>query len=360
MNRVFNFSAGPSMLPFPVLEQIQKDLLSYKNTGCSVMEMSHRSKMYEPIISHAEETLRQLMNISNEYAVLFAHGGASLQFSTIAMNLASRTDNIDYVITGEFASKAFIEAKRWSSNTKAIVSSKDKNFTYIPHITKNIIRRNSKYLHITVNNTIYGTQYNQLPDTGNIPLVGDISSIILGKEYDINKFGLMYAGTQKNMGPAGVCVIIVKKRMLRELDAVVPPLLSFEHMMKNQSMPNTPATFTIYVMGLVFDWLQEMGGVREIQKVNEEKATLLYDFIDNSQFFTSFAKKEDRSIMNVNFVLKNDQLTNEFLKLTESRGLVNLKGHRAVGGCRASIYNAMPIEGVNALIACMKEFEKEK
>lgn len=360
MNRVFNFSAGPSMLPLPVLEQVQKDLICYNNTGCSVMEMSHRSKMYEPIIAHAEEALRKLMHISDEYAVLFAHGGASLQFSTVAMNLASRTDNIDYALTGEFASKAFKEAQRWSSNAKAIVSSKDKNFTYIPTITKDMIRSDAKYLHITVNNTIYGTQYNELPDTGNVPLVGDMSSIILGKEYDVNKFGLIYAGVQKNMGPAGVCVVIVKKSLFRELDPVVPPLLSFKNMMENQSMPNTPATFTIYVMGLVFDWVEQMGGVKGIQKINEDKANLLYDFIDNSKLFTSPANKEDRSIMNVNFVLKDDNLTSEFLKLTESKGLINLKGHRAVGGCRASIYNAMPVDGVKALIACMKDFEQSK
>ncbi|MEG1061179.1 MAG: 3-phosphoserine/phosphohydroxythreonine transaminase [Oscillospiraceae bacterium] len=357
MERVFNFSAGPSMLPLPVLEQVQKDLVCYGSSGSSVMEMSHRSRPYEEIIERAQATLRRIMNIPDSYSVLFLQGGASLQFSMIPMNLAKRGATMDYAITGQFAEKAFEEAKRWG-NSVAICSSKADKFSYVPRITEDMLSKNAAYLHITGNNTIFGTMYNELPNCGNTPLVCDLSSIILGREFDVRDFALIYAGAQKNMGPAGLTVVILKKELLaNELENVVPTMLRYKTMADSDSMYNTPPCFSIYVAGLVFEWVEKLGGVAAMESINREKAAILYEAIDSSDMFAAAACKADRSIMNATFTLTDDELTKDFLKLCESRGMVNLKGHRSVGGCRASIYNAMPVEGINMLVKTMKDFE---
>lgn len=357
MSRVYNFAAGPSMMPLEVLQRIQAELVDFGGQGMSVMEMSHRSPAYDDIINETESTLRGIMNIPDNYEVLFLQGGASLQFSMLAMNLARRGQKADYVLTGQFATKAYEEGARWC-DAVAVGSSKDKNFSYIPKITPDMLDPDAAYLHITGNNTIYGTAYNALPETGNIPLVCDLSSVILGKEFDINRFAMVYAGAQKNMGPAGLTVVIIRKDMIKdELDPIVPTMLNYRTMAKNRSMYNTPPTFGIYVAGLVYKWVESRGGVKALEKANTEKAALLYDAIERSKVFTCPTSATDRSIMNIPFVLENEEQTAEFLKLAGSRGLVNLKGHRSVGGCRASIYNAMPIEGVKALVTCMQDFE---
>ncbi|MGL5253687.1 MAG: 3-phosphoserine/phosphohydroxythreonine transaminase [Brevinema sp.] len=358
MSRVFNFSAGPSMLPQPVLEKVQQEMLSYRSSGSSIMEMSHRSSLFNEVISQAQSNLRSLMNIPSEYAVLFVHGGATMQFSTVAYNLAKQGDTADYVITGEFAQKAFSEAGRWLKAVP-IASSSDKNFTYIPKITPEIGSDNAKYLHITVNNTIFGTMYNEIPQRKS-PIVADMSSIILGKEYDVSQFGVIYAGAQKNIGCAGLAVVIVKRSLLGNAEPLVPSLLNYEMLEKASSMVNTPATFSIYVSNLVFEWLKSMGGVKAMQAVNEQKAKLLYDAIENSKIYHCPTVFEDRSIMNIPFTLPSEQQTEDFLKFSQSRGLMALQGHRSVGGIRASIYNAMPLEGVKSLISCMKDFEYQQ
>ena len=359
MDRVYNFSAGPSMLPLSVLKEAQRDLVCYPDAGCSVMEMSHRSRSFEKIIAHAEQSLRTLMNISNDYSVLFLQGGASLQFSMIPMNLVSQGDSIDYMVTGQFAKKAYEEGCKWGS-ARAVASSEDKTFSYIPDLVPEQLTPNAKYLHITVNNTIFGTAFNTLPQTNGIPLVGDMSSVITGKYYDVNNFDLIYAGAQKNMGPSGLTVVIIRNSLLqRAIDPIVPTMLSYKVMADSQSMYNTPPCFAIYIAGLVYDWVLEMGGVLEMEKRNVEKSSLLYDAIDISELFSGTARRQDRSIMNVTFTLPNEELTKDFGKLIEANNLINLKGHRSVGGFRASIYNAMPIEGVQKLVDCMKDFESK-
>lgn len=358
MNRLYNFSAGPSMLPLKVLEDAQKNLVDYHGCGSSVMEMSHRSKYYEPIIEDAEQTLRRIMSISDEYDVLFLQGGASLQFSMIPMNLADRGDTTAYVVTGQFAKKAYEEAKRWG-NAVAVASGKESNFSVIPAVTADMIPADARYLHITGNNTIFGTCWNTLPEVGDKTLVCDLSSTILGKNFDVNKFGLIYAGAQKNMGIAGLTTVIVRKDLVREeLDPVVPSMLRYSLMAKNQSMYNTPPAFAIYMAGLVFRWVEDQGGVKALEKKNTAKAAILYDLLDSSAMFRPVAAKKDRSIMNVTFTLPNEELTADFLKMAQGRDMINIKGHRSVGGCRASIYNAMPVEGVEKLAQCMKDFEK--
>ena len=358
LQRKYNFAAGPAAMPLPVLEEIQRDLTDYKGMGLSVMEMSHRSKAFGAIIRETEAALRRLMKIPEEYAVLFLQGGASLQFSMIPMNLARRGAVMDYALTGQFARKAWEEGKRWG-DARAITDGKAENYTHITPITPDMLDRDAAFLHITANNTIYGTAWNTLPETGNIPLVGDLSSIILGREYDINRFGLIYAGAQKNMGPAGLTVVIVRRDLIpKSPDPIIPTMLQYGIMEKNDSMYNTPPTFAIYVAGLVYRWVEEQGGVAAMEKRNAEKAKLLYDTIDRSAIFTGTACAEDRSPMNVTFTLPDEEMTADFLLLAEHRGLLNLKGHRAVGGCRASLYNAVPLEAVQALTECMKDFEK--
>ena len=356
--RVYNFSAGPSAIPLPVLESAQRDLLCYPGAGCSVLEMSHRSPSFQAIIDEAEAALRRVMRIPDEYAVLFMQGGATTQFSCVAMNLAPRGGTMDYAVTGQFAGKALEEGARWGNAVEAASSEADA-FTYIPKITPDMLDKDAAYLHITGNNTIFGTCYNTLPDTGDVPLVADWSSAILGREIDVSRHALIYAGAQKNLGPAGLAVVILRRALLaREVDPVVPIMLRYRVAAENGSMYNTPPTFSIYIAKLMFEWVERMGGVPAMQEVNEKKAALLYGAIEQSRVFHSPVAAEDRSIMNVPFTLPTKGDTDAFLAMAKGRGMINLKGHRLVGGCRASIYNGMPIEGVEALVRCMYDFEK--
>lgn len=355
MERVYNFSAGPSMLPLPVLEKAQKELVCYGNTGMSVMEMSHRSKAYEEIINSAESLVRELMNVPDNYKVLFLQGGASTQFAMIPMNLF-KNKKADFVKTGQWAKKAISEASKFGT-ANVVASSEDTVFNYIPDLDKSKFSKDADYFHITMNNTIYGTKFNQLPDTGNIPLVADMSSMIMSEVVDVTKFGLIYAGAQKNIGPAGLTVVIIREDLIKEPIEGTPTMLTYSIHSDNGSMYNTPPTYSIYISKLIYEWLKEMGGVEEIQKINEQKANLLYDFLDNSSMFKGTVVKKDRSLMNVPFVTDSEDLNAKFIKEAVANGFVNLKGHRTVGGMRASIYNAMPIKGVKALVEFMKKFE---
>ncbi|NLI60663.1 MAG: 3-phosphoserine/phosphohydroxythreonine transaminase [Clostridiales bacterium] len=358
MKRVYNFSPGPSMLPLPVLEKAQKELLDYQGTGMSVMELSHRSQLFQGIFDCAQQLLIELMDIPQNYKVLFLQGGATTQFSAVPLNLLSKYKKADYAITGSFAEKAAQEAKRYGIVNHA-ASSEDKNFSYIPDVDKMKISPDADYFHITTNNTIYGTKYSKLPDTGDIPLVADMSSNILSQVYDVSKFGLIYAGAQKNMAPSGLTVVIVREDLIGKAMDITPVMLDYKVQSDKNSMYNTPTTFSIYMAKLVFEWLKELGGITEIEKINIEKANSLYDFIDNSSLYKGTANPKDRSIMNVTFTLPNEDLTAKFVKEASQAGLTNLKGHRSVGGIRVSIYNAMPIEGVKALVDFMKDFELE-
>jgi len=355
--RVLNFSAGPSQMPLEVLKKAQEEMLCYPGAGCSVMEMSHRTKAFEEIIEGAEETLRGLMSIPPDYAVLFMQGGATTQFSMVPMNLAKRGDTFAYLQTGQFATKAKEEGDRWG-NAVYVGSSKDANYTYIPEVSD--IPKEAAFLHITGNNTIYGTCFNKLPDHGKVPLVADWSSAILGREIQVRDHDLIYAGAQKNMGPAGLAVVIMKRSFLdKEIDPVVPIMLRYKVAADHGSMYNTPPTFSIYMAKLMYEWVKDQGGVKAMEEINKEKARLLYEYIDNSRIYTNPVKKEDRSIMNVVFTLPNEDDTKAFIKTCEENGIINIKGHRSVGGCRASIYNGMPIEGVKKLIEVMKDFERK-
>ncbi len=353
MNRVYNYSPGPSMLPLPVLERAARELPSYGSTGMSVMEMSHRSKMYLSIYERAVQGLRELMAISDDYAVLFLQGGATEQFSAVPLNL-SVAGNADYIDSGNFAHIAAEEAARYTE-VSVVASSRKDTYAYIPD-WKGKLNADADYLHITTNNTIYGTRFVELPESA-APLVADMSSNILSEVYDITKFGVVYAGAQKNMGPAGFAAVIVRKDRFGRAGKLCPKLMNWEKQAENDSMINTPNTYGIYVAGLCFEWLKDLGGVAAIEKVNIEKANLLYDYLDESRIFKSPAEKAFRSRMNITFVTGDEALDNEFVKDAEKAGLVNLKGHRSVGGMRASIYNAMPVEGVVALVDFMKAFE---
>lgn len=358
MERVYNFSAGPSMLPLEVLEIAQKEMLNYNGTGQSVMEMSHRSKEYKPIIEGAEAKLRQIMNIPDNYKVLFLQGGASTQFAMVPLNLFSEKKVADYVNTGQWSKKAISEAKRYGT-VNIVGDSSDKTFTYIPELDKSKFTKDADYFHITLNNTIYGTKYTTLPDTGDVPLVADISSIILSEVIDVSKFGLLYAGAQKNIGPAGLTVVIIRDDLMGKAMDITPTMLNYTTHVDNGSMYNTPPTYAIYISKLVFEWVASKGGVSELQKINEQKANILYDFLDNSKMFKGTVVKKDRSLMNIPFVTGDEQLDDKFVKEAVKSGFVNIKGHRTVGGMRASIYNAMPVEGVKALVEFMKKFEME-
>lgn len=358
MNRVYNFSAGPSMLPLEVLEKAQKEFVCYGCSGMSVMEMSHRSKDFEEILYHAENTLRELMNIPQNYKILFLQGGGSTQFAMIPMNLMNKNHKADYVKTGQWATKAAQEAQRYGK-VNIVASSEDTTFDRIPELDPSLFDKEADYFYITLNNTIYGTRYTTLPQTGEVPLVGDMSSSILSEEIDITKFGLLYAGDQKNLGPAGVTVVIIREDLIGNAMDFTPTMLRYDIHAKNHSLYNTPPTYGIYFMGLVFDWVKQQGGVKALQKINEQKSGILYDFLDHSQLFRGTVVKKDRSLMNIPFVLPTKELDAKFIAQAQSQGLVNLKGHRTVGGMRASIYNAMPIEGVKALVALMEQFEKE-
>jgi phosphoserine aminotransferase len=355
MARVYNFAPGPTAVPLSVLEKAQRELLEYGTSGMSVMEMSHRGGAYEEIHKKTEEALRKLMSIPANYKVLFVQGGATTQFSAVPLNLM-KTGKADYVDSGNFASNAIKEAQRYGQ-INVVASSKAINYVRVPELDKAKFDPAADYFHITTNNTIFGTHYTTLPDTGSVPLVADMSSNILGEVYDVSKFGLIYAGAQKNISIAGLTVVIVREDLIGFARPETPQMLNYKVMAESQSLHNTPPCFAIYMAGLVFEWLEALGGVPAIEKINHQKADLLYGFLDNSRLFKPTAEKAFRSIMNVTYVLPSEELTNEFVKFAGSKGLVNIKGHRLVGGIRASIYNAMPIEGVQALVDCMKTFE---
>ncbi len=346
------------MLPVEVLEKVQKDLLNYGGCGQSVMEMSHRSKEFQKIIDDAEANLRQLMNIPESYKVLFIQGGGTLQFAMVPLNLLHNSKKADYVITGTWAKKAYKEACKYG-DIRVIASSEDDKFTWVPKITKDDIRQDADYVYITTNNTIYGTKYNYVPDTGSVPLVADMSSNIMSEVVDVTKFGMIWAGAQKNVGPAGVAIVIVREDLLGLAGDEVPTYLDYKIHADNGSMYNTPPCFSIYVAGEVFKYLKSIGGVAEMQRRNEEKAKLLYDYIDQSKLFSCPVAKEDRSLMNVVFVTGDAELDKKFIAAAKEKGMVNLAGHRSIGGMRASIYNAMPLAGVRTLVDFMKEFEEE-
>ena len=352
MERVFNFAPGPSMLATEVLEKAQKELLCYGSTGMSVMEMSHRSKMYLDIFNKTVADLRDVMNVPDGYKIMFVQGGATQMFASVAMNLMDG-GKADYIDSGNFAHNALVEAKKYGEVVVA-GSSREDNYTYIPEYT---LSPDAKYVHITTNNTIYGTRFDHVPETGNVPLVADMSSNILSEVYDVSKFGVIYAGAQKNVAPAGVVILIVREDLMGKELPITPKVMSFKKMADADSMLNTPNCFGIYMAGLTFEWIKKQGGVAAIEKVNIEKAKMLYDFLDESQLFKGTAQAKYRSRMNVTFVTGDPDMDAAFVKEAAAKGLVNLKGHRIVGGMRASIYNAMPVEGVKALVAFMKDFE---
>ena len=356
--RVYNFAPGPACLPVEVLLKIKEDLPEYMDKGMSVMEMSHRSKMFEEIIVGAEQGLRHLMSIPENYHILFLQGGASLQFDMIPMNLMQNSKSADFVNTGMWTKRAIAEAKKFGT-VRIIASSEDKVFNYIPKLNPEDFDPNADYFHIATNNTIYGTRYVELPETGDVPLVGDMSSNILSQEYDVGKFGIIFAGAQKNIGPSGLTVVIIRDDLVSRGPESLPTMLRFATHVKEKSLYNTPPTFGIYVAGLMFRWMETFGGVKAMQKQNEYKAALLYDCLDNSNMFSPTVNGPERSLMNIPFVTGNEELDDKFVKEAAKSGLVNLKGHRSVGGMRASIYNAMPVEGVKALIDFLKKFELE-
>ena len=358
MSRVYNFSAGPAVLPECVLKSAAEEMLDYKGTGMSVMEMSHRSKAYEEIINAAEADLRELMNIPDNYKVLFLQGGASQQFAMIPMNLM-KNGVADYIVTGQWAKKAYQEAAKYGKANK-IASSEDKTFSYIPDCSDLPISEDADYVYICENNTIYGTKFKKLPNTKGKVLVSDVSSCFLSEPVDVSKYGIIYGGVQKNIGPAGVVIVIIREDLIRDdVLECIPTMLKYKTHADAKSLYNTPPAYGIYICGKVFKWLKEMGGLEVIKEKNEEKAKILYDFLDQSKLFKGTVEKKDRSLMNVPFVTGNDELDAKFVKEAKAAGLENLKGHRSVGGMRASIYNAMPKAGVEALVAFMKKFEEE-
>ncbi len=357
MSRVYNFSAGPSVLPEAVLKKAADEMLDYQGSGQSVMEMSHRSKVYDSIIKEAEALLREVMEIPDNYKVLFLQGGASSQFAMIPLNLMTKSGKADYVVTGQWAKKAAKEAARYG-NVKVVASSEDKTFSYIPKLNKADFTPDADYFHICMNNTIYGTVYNELPDTGDVPLVADVSSCILSRKIDVSKFGVLYAGAQKNMAPAGLTVVIIREDLIGNAQEITPTMFNYQTHADNDSMFNTPPCYTIYVAKLVLEWIKnEIGGLDNMYEINKKKADLLYNFLDSSKLFKGTVVAEDRSLMNIPFITGDSDLDAEFIKACTAAGIVNIKGHRSVGGMRASIYNAMPIEGVEKLIEVMKEFE---
>ncbi|MBP3348977.1 MAG: 3-phosphoserine/phosphohydroxythreonine transaminase [Clostridia bacterium] len=353
MNRVYNFSSGPAQLPLDVLVKAQAELVDFNSTGMSVMEMSHRSAAYKDVIDNAEKNLRKLYNISDDYAVLFLQGGASLQFSMVPMNL-KKSGSADFIDSGYWSQKAIKEAKKYL-DVNVVCSTKDENFNSLPKFDG--IDFKGDYVYMTSNNTIYGTEFKSYPKTGNIPLVADMSSDILSRKLDVNDFGIIFAGAQKNIGPSGLCVTIIRKDLIGNAPENIPIMLDYKTHADNGSMYNTPPTYGIYVAGLVFEWMLAQGGVEAFEKINAEKAALVYDFIDNSDFYSNTIPAADRSLMNIVFKTANEDLDKKFAKDAAAKGLISLGGHRAVGGLRASIYNAMPIEGVKALVEFMKEFE---
>ncbi len=357
MSRVYNFSAGPAVLPEEVLKEAQEEMMDYRGCGMSVMEMSHRSAMFQQIIDEAEADLRELMNIPDNYKVLFVQGGAALQFAAIPMNLM-KNGVADYIVTGLWAKKAFAEAKKYGKVNK-IATSEDETFSYIPDCSDLPISEDADYVYICMNNTIYGTVFHNLPNTKGKELVADISSCFLSEPLDVTKFGLLMGGVQKNVGPSGVQIVIVREDLIRDdLPDYVPTMLSYKTQADNGSMYNTPPCYGIYMCGKVFKWIKSLGGLEAMKAHNEKKSAILYDFLDNSKMFKGTVRKEDRSLMNVPFVTGDADLDAKFVKEAKAAGFENLKGHRTVGGMRASIYNAMPIEGVEKLVEFMKAFEE--
>lgn len=358
MSRVYNFSAGPAVLPEEVLKEAAEEMLDYRGCGMSVMEMSHRSKVYENIIQTAEQDLRELMNIPENYRVLFLQGGASQQFAMVPMNLMKQK-KAAYIITGQWAKKAFAEAKLYG-NAVEVASSADKTFSYLPDCSNLDIPEDADYVYICENNTIYGTKFKELPNTKGKTLVADVSSCFLSEPVDVTKYGLMFGGVQKNIGPAGVVIVIIREDLITE-DTLpgTPTMLKYKIHAENHSLYNTPPAYGIYICGKVFQWLKKKGGLSAMKEYNETKAKILYDFLDQSDMFQGTVKKQDRSLMNVPFITGNEELDAKFVKEAKAAGLENLKGHRSVGGMRASIYNAMPMEGVEKLVEFMKKFEKE-
>lgn len=358
MSRIYNFSAGPAMLPEEVLKEAAEEMTDYRGTGMSVMEMSHRSQAFASILNEAETDIRELMHIPENYKVLFLQGGASLQFAMIPMNLM-KNKVADYIVTGQWAKKAYQEAQKYGRVNK-IASSEDKTFSYIPDCSDLSVSPDADYVYICENNTIYGTKFRELPDTKGKPLVADVSSCFLSEPVDVTKYGLIYGGVQKNIGPAGVVIVIIREDLITE-DVLpgTPTMMQYKTHADAGSLYNTPPAYGIYICGKVFKWLKKQGGLEEIKKKNEKKAKLLYDYLDESCLFKGTVEKKDRSLMNVPFVTGNEELDAKFVKEAKEAGLENLKGHRSVGGMRASIYNAMPYEGVQALVDFMKKFEKE-
>ena len=354
MSRVYNFSAGPSCLPEEVLRQAADEMTDYKGTGMSVMEMSHRSKPYQAIIDETEALARELMGIPDNYKVLFLQGGASLQFAMIPQNLMINHKKAAFMNTGAWSDKAIKEAKKFGE-ALVVASSKETTFNHIPEIPA--VPENIDYFYICANNTIYGTKFNEFPKTGDVPLIADFSSSIMSEKIDVSKFGLIFAGAQKNLGPAGVCLVIIRDDLVGKAPESTPTMLNYQTHVDNGSMFNTPPTYAIYIMGLVFQWLKKNGGIDAIEKMNREKAKILYDFLDSSSLFKGTVAVKDRSLMNVPFVTGNEETDAAFIKEAAAAGFVNLKGHRSVGGMRASIYNAMPLKGVQALVDFMKAFE---
>ena len=354
--RAYNFSAGPSTLPLSVLEEAQREFLDFAGTGMSVTEISHRNKAFEAVVQEGEALLRELMHIPDDYAVLFVQGGASTQFAAVPLNLMHR-GKADYIVTGNFSKKAWQEGKIYG-DAACVASSEDKTYTYIPDVSAIPFREDTDYVHICSNNTIFGTRYIEFPDV-KAPLVADMSSEILSREVDVSKFAVIYAGAQKNLAPAGVTIVIAKRDLIGNPLPMCPTMLKWKVQDENKSLYNTPPCFSIYMATLVLRHLKKLGGVKEINAINEYKAGLLYDFIDNSSFYTNRVEKKYRSIMNVPFVTPSPELDAQFVKEAAANGLVSLKGHRLVGGMRASIYNAMPVDGVKALIEFMKKFERE-
>ena len=357
MSRVYNFSAGPAVLPEEVLKEAAAEMMDYLGSGQSVMEMSHRSKEYDQIIKEAEADLRDLMNIPDNYKVLFLQGGASLQFAMIPMNLM-KNGKADYIVTGQWAKKAYQEAKKFG-DAQCIASSEDKTYSYIPDCSDLPVREDADYVYICENNTIYGTKYKKLPNTKGKTLISDISSCFLSEPVDVTKYGVIYGGVQKNVGPAGLVITIIREDLIpqEELQGV-PTMMQYKTQADADSLYNTPNCYCIYICGKVFKWLKKMGGLEAMQALNEKKAAVLYDYLDQSKLFKGTVAKEDRSLMNVPFVTGNKELDAEFVAAATAAGFVNLKGHRSVGGMRASIYNAMPMEGVEALVQFMKNFEE--
>ncbi len=357
MARVYNFSAGPSMLPLPVLEKARDQMLDYEGSGQSVCEMSHRSKVFDKIIKDAEALFREIMRIPDNYKVLFLQGGASTQFAAIPLNFMNKNNKADYIVTGVWGKKAFQEAQKYGAARK-VASSEDKVFSYIPKLTREDFDPEADYVYYCMNNTIYGTKFPYIPDVGDIPLIADISSCFLSEPLDVTRFAMLFGGAQKNIAPAGLTVCIIREDMLGHARDITPTMLNYKTMADADSLYNTPPCFTIYMCKLVLEWIKEQGGLEAIKANNVKKARLLYDFFDSSEMFKNIVNKEDRSLMNIPFVTGDEELDKKFIKESTEAGFINLKGHRTTGGMRASVYNAMPVEGVEKLVEFMKEFEK--